>query len=57
MGGGGRVEMYVCVCVCVCFFFLLSLFVTLYKFLHLTAVYSSAFGKGWVGRSCLYFLV
>ena len=47
---------------CVCgggggFFFLLPLFVTLYIFLHLTAMYSSTFGKGWVGRSCLYFLV
>ena len=53
-------TMSVCVCVCVCdffFFFLLSLFVTLYIFLHLTAMYSSSFGKGWVGRSCLYFLV
>ena len=44
-------------CVCVWFFCLLSLFVTLYIFLHLTAMYSSTFGKGWVGRSCLYFLV
>ena len=35
----------------------LSLFVTLYIFLHLTAMYSSTFGKWWVGRSCLYFLV
>ena len=43
------------VCVCVRFFFLLSLFVTLYIFLHLTAMYSSTFRKGWVGRSCLYF--
>ena len=53
----------VCVCVCVCasvcvrFIFLLSLFVTLHIFLHLTAMCSSAFGNGWVGRSCLYFLV
>ena len=31
--------------------FLLSLFVTLYIFLPLTAMYSSTFGKGWVGRS------
>ena len=48
-----------CVCVCVWFFsfFLLSLFVTLYIFLHLTAMYSSTFGKGWVSRSCLYLLV
>ena len=37
--------------VCVCFFFLLSLFVTLYIFLHLTVLYSSTFGKGWVGMS------
>ena len=45
-------------CVRVCdSFFLLSLFVTLYIFLHLTVMYSSTFGKGWVGRSCLYFLV
>ena len=35
----------------------LSLFVTIYIFLHLTAMYSSTFGKGWVGRSCLYLLV
>ena len=47
----------VCVCVCVWFFFLLSLFVTLYLFLHLTAMYSSTFGKGWVGSCCLYFLL
>ena len=46
------------VCVCVCeSFFLLSLFVTLYIFLHLTAMYSSTFGKGWLGRNCLYFSV
>ena len=53
------ITLCVCVCVCVCvwFFFLLSLFVTLYIFLHLTVMYSSTFGKGWVGRSCLYFLV
>ena len=38
--------------------FLLLLFVTLYIYiLHLTAMYSSTFGKGWVGRSCLYFLI
>ena len=49
------------VCMCVCdslfffSFFLLSLFVTMYIFL--TAMYSSTFGKGWVGRSCLYLLV
>ena len=40
-----------CVCVCVCLFFLLSLFVTLYIFLHLTVMHSSTFGKGWVGMS------
>ena len=41
-----------CVCVCVCdSFFLLSLFVTLYIFLHLTVMHSSTFGKGWVGMS------
>ena len=41
-----------CVCVCVCdSFFLLSLFITLYIFLHLTVMYSSTFGKGWVGMS------
>ena len=51
------ITVCVCVCVCVWFFFLLSLFVTLYIFLHLTAMYSSTFGKGWVGRSCLYLLV
>ena len=39
-------------CVCVCdSFFLLSLFVTLYIFLHLTVMHSSTFGKGWVGMS------
>ena len=44
--------MCVCVCVCVCdSFFLLSLFVTLYIFLHLTVMHSSTFGKGWVGMS------
>ena len=43
-----------CVCVCV-IFFLLSLFVILYIFLHLTAMYSSAFGKGWVGRTVCTF--
>ena len=32
-------------------FFLLSLFVTLYIFLHLTVMHSSTFGKGWVGMS------
>jgi len=55
----GREGVIQCVCVCVCVFFLLSLFVTLcqYIFLHLTVMYSSTFGKGWVGRSCLYFLV
>ena len=48
--------MCVCVCVCVCvILFLLSLFVSLYIFLHLTARYSSTFGKGWVGRGCLHF--
>ena len=36
---------------------MLSLFVTLYIFFHLTAMYSSTFGKGCVGRSCLYLLV
>ena len=37
------------------FFFLLSLFVTLYIFLHLTAMYSSTFGKGgWVGAVCTF---
>ena len=37
---------------CVCdSFFPLSLFVTLYIFLHLTAMHSSTFGKGWVGMS------
>ena len=35
--------------------FLLSLFVILYIFLHLTVMYSSTFGKGWVGRSCFTF--
>ena len=44
-------------CVWVILFFLLSLFVTLYIFLHLNVMYSSTLGKGWVGRSCLYFLV
>ena len=39
--GGGQAAVAV--------FFLLSLFVTLYIFLHLTAMYSSTFGKGWVG--------
>ena len=41
-------------CVCVILFsflFLLSLFVTLYIFLHLTVMHSSTFGKGWVGMS------
>ena len=33
------------------FFFLLSLFVTLYIFLHLTVMHSSTLGKGWVGMS------
>ena len=47
----GLVHNY-CVCVCVCgSFFLLSLFVTLYIFLHLTVMHSSTFGKGWVGMS------
>ena len=32
-------------------FFLLSLFVTLYIFLHLTVMHSSTFEKGWVGMS------
>ena len=37
-------------------FFLLSLFVTLYIFLHLTVMHSSTFGKGWVGRyECMSF--
>ena len=37
---------------CICdSFFLLSLFVTLYIFLHLTVMHSSTFGKGWVGMS------
>ena len=37
---------------CVCdSFFPLSLFVTLYIFLHLTVMHSSTFGKGWVGMS------
>ena len=34
------------VCVCVWFFFLLSLFVALYIFLHLTALYSQILGTG-----------
>ena len=43
------------VCVHVCFFFLLSLFVTLYIFLHLTVRYSCTFGKGgWVGAVCTF---
>ena len=50
-------KVLLCVCACVRFFFLLLLFVTLYIFLHLTAMYSSTFGNGWVGRSCLYLLV
>ena len=42
------------------FFFLFSVIIicnSVYIFLHLTAMYSSTFGKGWVGRSCLYLLV
>ena len=48
---------FACLDVCDSLFFMLSLFVTLYIFLHLTAMYSSTFGKGWVGRSCLHFLL
>ena len=36
---------------CFLFVFLLSLFVTLCIFLHLTVMHSSTFGKGWVGMS------
>ena len=33
----------------------LSLFLTLYIFLHLTAMYSCTFRSGWLGRGCLHF--
>ena len=48
---------FLCVCVCVCLIPFLLLFLTLYMFLHLTTMHSCTFGKGWVGRGCLYLLV
>ena len=36
-------------------FFLLSLFLTLYMFLHLTTMCSCTFRTGWLGRGCLHF--
>ena len=51
VGGGGGGGTTLAVCVCDSFFLLLSLFVTMYIFLHLTVMPSSTFGKGWVGMS------
>ena len=45
------------VCVCVILFSVIIICISVYIFLHLTAMYSSTFGNGWVGRNCLYFLV
>ena len=43
-------------CVCVSFSVII-IRNSVYFFKHFTAMCSSTFGKGWVGRSCLYFLV